>query len=184
MLNASAKPLTVKVVLVAAFEVGKASGDRPGEMQFFVERIPLKETAAFPYGQMDLQLNSDLGIVGLVTGMGTRQAAAAVTALGLDSRFDLSRAYWIVGGIAGVDPQDGTVGSVAWAHWVVDANLAHLVDLRDAPKDWETGYFPLFRRQPYQKPLRRADKEGLVYSLNQSLANWAFSNTTSSPLGP
>ena len=57
----------------------------------------------------------------MCTGGGVTNAATSVTALALDSRFDLSKAYWIVAGIAGVDPQDASLGSAAWAKWLVDA---------------------------------------------------------------
>jgi purine nucleoside permease len=34
-------------------------------------------------------------------------------ALGLDPRFDLTKAYWLVAGIAGIDPADGSLGCAA-----------------------------------------------------------------------
>ena len=43
---------------------------------------------------------------------------------GLDPRFDLTKRYWLVAGIAGIDPADGSLGSAAWAEWVVDGDLA------------------------------------------------------------
>ena len=44
--------------------------------------------------------------------------------LGMDPRFDLSHAYWVVAGIAGVDPADASIGSAAWAEYLVDGDLA------------------------------------------------------------
>ena len=52
--------------------------------------------------------------------------------LGMDSRFDFRRTYWLVAGIAGIDPLQGTVGSGAWADFVVDASLAHYIDASEA----------------------------------------------------
>ena len=34
-------------------------------------------------------------------------------ALGMDPRFDFSDAYWLVAGIAGIDPEDASIGSAA-----------------------------------------------------------------------
>ena len=39
------------------------------------------------------------GVLGVVTGVGTAKAAATIMALGLDPRFDLRNAYWLVAGI-------------------------------------------------------------------------------------
>jgi len=41
---------------------------------------------------------------GMVTGMGSIKSATATLALGLDPRFDVSHAYWLVAGIAGILP--------------------------------------------------------------------------------
>ena len=43
--------------------------------------------------------------------MATARAAASVMALGSDPRFDLTHAYWIVAGTAGVDPKVGSAAS-------------------------------------------------------------------------
>jgi purine nucleoside permease len=51
-------------------------------------------------------------------------------ALGMDPRFDLSKAYWLVAGIAGIDPADGSLGSAAWAEWVVDGDIGYEIDAR------------------------------------------------------
>jgi len=58
-------------------------------------------------------------------GMGTANSATATMELGMDPRFDLSHAYWLVAGIAGVDPADASIGSAAWAEYLVDGDLAH-----------------------------------------------------------
>ena len=61
----------------------------------------------------DIHINLKTGVMGIVTGMGTANSAASIMALGLDSRFDLTSAYWLVVGIAGFDPEDASLGSVA-----------------------------------------------------------------------
>ena len=99
--------IPVKVVVVTMFEVGEDTGDRPGEFQFWVERLPLPDKIPFPQGYRDLRHNPQKGVLGIVTGIGTARAAASIMALGMDPRFDLSKAYWLVAGIAGVNPQRG-----------------------------------------------------------------------------
>src|ERR1700748_2407635 len=86
-------PIVVKAVVVAMYEQGADTGDAPGEFQFWVEREHLDKILAFPGGYHDLRMN-DKGVLGILTGVGTAKAAASIMALGLDSRFDLTHAYW------------------------------------------------------------------------------------------
>src|SRR5712692_6689929 len=152
------KPIPVKVVVVTMFERGADTGDEPGEFQYWVEREKLDRVFSFPQGYRDLRMNRQ-GVLGIVTGVGTAKAAASIMALGLDPRFDLRKAYWLVAGIAGVDPADGSLGSAAWAEWVVEGDLGHEIDAREIPADWKTGYVPLRKSKPYELP-RRVPDEG------------------------
>src|SRR6202451_790137 len=96
-------PIPIKVVVVTMFEAGADTGDRPGELQYWVERNHLDKILPFPQAYHDLRMNRD-GVLAVLTGVGTAKAAGSIMALGLDPRFDLRKAYWIVAGIAGVDP--------------------------------------------------------------------------------
>ncbi|WKN30412.1 purine nucleoside permease [Porifericola rhodea] len=173
--------IPVKVVVLAMFELGEATGDRPGEFQYWAERLPLDSVISFPQGYRDLRYNADKQVLGMVTGIGTARAAASVMALGLDERFDFSNTYWLVAGIAGVDPQDASVGSAAWAEWVIDGDLSHEIDAREIPDDWQTGYVPLRSATPYEQPLPE-DNEGAAFQLNPSLVEWAYQLTKDTPL--
>jgi purine nucleoside permease len=96
--------------------------------------------------------------------------------LGLDPRFDLSHAYWIVAAVAGVDPKKASVASVAWAKFIVDGDLAYQIDAREIPAGWSTGYVPFERNSPYEPPSQAFFSSGVqqVYKLNASLADFAF----------
>jgi purine nucleoside permease len=178
-LTAQEPPIAVKVVVVTMFERGADTGDEPGEFQYWVERNKLDRVFSLPQGYHDLRMNHE-GVLGTVTGVGTARAAASIMALGLDPRFDLRKAYWLVAGIAGIDPADGSLGSAAWAEWVVDGDLAHEIDAREIPPGWKTGYVPLRRSVPYEQP--RQTTEGECYHLNTALVDWAFNLTKSVPL--
>src|SRR5690349_18401271 len=104
---AVAAPIEVKVVVVTMFEIGQDTGDAAGEFQLWRERQNLRERLPFAHHH-DLYLNRETGVLGMVTGMGTANSATAVMALGLDPRFDLSKSYWLIAGIAGVDPADAS----------------------------------------------------------------------------
>src|SRR5947209_5934664 len=144
----AAKPIEVKVVVVTMFEIGADAGDKAGEFQLWKARQKLDTRLPFAHHH-DLFLNDKTGVLGMVTGEGTANSATAVMELGMDPRFDLSHAYWLVAGIAGVDPEDASIGSAAWAQYVVDGDLAHEIDAREIPPDWPTGYFPLDSQRPY-----------------------------------
>ncbi len=174
-LRAADQRIPIKVVVVTMFERGADTGDQPGEFQYWVEREKLDRVLPFPAGYHDLRTNGS-GVLGMVTGIGTAKAAASVMALGLDPRFDLRRAYWLVAGIAGIDPADGSLGSAAWAEWVVDGDIGHEIDAREIPANWKTGYVPLRRSVPYEQP-RNVPDEGEVYHLNPALVDWAFQLT-------
>jgi purine nucleoside permease len=172
-------PIRVKVVVVTMFERGEDTGDTPGEFQLWVEREHLDQILPLPSGYHHVRLNKD-GVLGMVTGVGTAKAAASVMALGLDSRFDLSKAYWIVAGIGGGDPADVSVGSAVWADHVIDGDLAFEIDARQIPESWPTGYLPLRKGKPYEQPAD--DLYGETYTLNPELVGWAFALTKDLPL--
>jgi purine nucleoside permease len=162
----------IRVVVVTMFEPGADTGDQPGELQAWVERFPLPVVLPFPQGGHHLRYNPGKGVLAVLTGVGTARAAASIMALGTDPRFDLRRAYWLVAGIAGADPEDMSLGSAAWAEWLVDGDLAHEIDAREIPRGWSTGYLPLDRTEPYARP--RPEGSGLVHHLDPGLVGWAY----------
>lgn len=173
------QPIAVKVVVVAMFERGEDTGDVPGEFQLWVEREHLDQIFPLAAGYHHARMNKD-GVLGLLTGVGTAKAAASVMALGLDPRFDLSKAYWLVAGIGGGDPADVSLGSAVWADYVVDGDLSFEIDARQIPDNWPTGYVPLRKGKPYEPPA--AADYGEVYALNQDLVAWAVHLTERIPL--
>jgi purine nucleoside permease len=177
--NAAPLPIPVKVVVVAMFEVGNDAGDTPGELQYWVERDHLDRVYPLPAGYHSARMNNR-GEMAIVTGPGTAHAAATIMALGLDPRFDLSHAYWLIAGIAGGNPQRISLGSAAWARWVVDGDLGYEIDPREMPQDWSTGYIPLRKTRPFEQPASPPD--GQVYELNARLVQWAYDLTRSTPL--
>nr|WP_232368940.1 purine nucleoside permease [Alteromonas sp. BL110] len=179
------QPMEVKVVVVSMFEIGDDEGDAPGEFQLWKARQKLTMKYPQPHGFHDIYANPETGVIGIVTGMGIARASAAIMALGLDPRFDLSKAYWLVAGIAGVDPADNTIGSAIWTDYVVDGDLAHQIDAREIPSTWSTGYFPLFTHAPYDNAELvdvNNSPNGEVYALNLPLAKWAYSLTKDTKL--
>ena len=179
-LLAAPAPIPIKVVVITMFERGEDIGDAPGEYQLWVQREHLDQVLPMPAGYHHVRLNKD-GVLGMLTGVGTAKAAASVMALGLDPRFDLSKAYWLVAGIGGGDPADVSLGSAVWADHVIDGDLAYEIDAREIPSNWSTGMIPLRKATPYEQPVKR-ELEGEIYTLNPDLVAWAYHLTRGTTL--
>ena len=167
-------PIAVKVVVVTMFEIGADTGDEAGEFQFWKERRNLDTVFDFP-AYHDLHFDSENGVLVLVTGIGTARSAASVMMLGMDSRFDLRQAYWLVAGIAGVDPQDASIGSAVWAEYLVDGDLSHEIDSREMPEDWPYGYIARYTRKPFDE--NKPEPTGEMFRTNPELTEWAYQLT-------
>ena len=138
-------PRELKVLIISMFEP---------EAQPWVEPFKLDQKIAVPGLLPDspaLRCNAD-DVCLLTAGMGHANVAASTMAVALDPRFDLRRTYFLIAGIAGIDPSQGTLGSATWARWLVDFGIAHEFDARDKPKAWSSGYFGIMTSGPGQKP--------------------------------
>ena len=170
-------PQPIRAVIVTTFEIGADTGDTPGEFQLWVEREHLDETLPFPAGPHPLRSNHEHTVLGMVSGTTLVNATASLMALGLDPRFDLSHAYILINGIAGVDPADASIGSAAWARFVV-GDVARYIDPHDAPADWPYGFFPLGAHAPNPATVPpNAVQKSNLYPLNAELAEWAYAQT-------
>lgn len=173
----AAEPIRPKVLVVTTFEIGADTGDRPGEFQFWAEREKLSETLAVPGLDHPIRYNPETGVYGVVSGT-TVRAGLQILALGLDPRFDLSRSYWLVNGIAGVNPHVAAEGSAAWARQVVDGDIAYEIDSREAPAGWPYGIMALGNKDPLQKPvIPDWAPKPMAWTMNPGLVAWAYSIT-------
>jgi purine nucleoside permease len=170
------EPIKIRAVIVAMFESGNDTGDRPGEFQFWVEREKLDQVLPFRAGYRDLRINARQGLLGVLTGAGVTNACSTIMALGMDPRFDLSKSYWLIAGIAGVDPEDASLGSAAWANYVLDGDLVKELDSREAPAQWPYARLALGSRKPNEMP-RRSGSDTVMFQLNSKLVDWAYSIT-------
>mmetsp|Transcript_107343 Transcript_107343/g.308961 ORF Transcript_107343/g.308961 Transcript_107343/m.308961 type:complete len:362 (+) Transcript_107343:47-1132(+) len=162
------RPCSPTVVIVTTFD---------GEYRHWHARLPLTHEVDFPDGATGIPLgwNPELRVVGVVTGIGPRNSTLSVTALGHDPRFDLTACAWLVVGISGFDPQRASIGSAAWARYLVDGDAVRYIDPREAPPDWPTGWTPVNRQVPYGLPApTEADRDGIVYQLSARLLDFAL----------
>ena len=139
--NASS-PEKIKVLILPKFEVDEMAGDFPGEAQYYYETY-CQDGSEYEIrgGQAGNRLYVKDGIALYVTGMGKVNAAASLTALLCDSRFDFSDAYLLSTGCAG-SSSDGTVmGDVFLITAAVDYDLGHHADPRDMTEANDTTWF-------------------------------------------
>ncbi len=175
---ACAAPIEIRTVVVTAFEIGADTGDAAGELQAWASEMPV--TLPFPAGARPLRYDAAKQMLVLSTGVGTNRAAVTTMALGLDPRFDLTRAYWLIAAIAGVNPNVGSIGSAAWIGDLVDTDLGYLIDSREIPADWTTGLVPYERARPFEQPVPPAN--GNLLPLDKPLRDWALALTASTTL--
>lgn len=138
----AAAPEKIKVLILPKFEVDEMAGDFPGEAQLYYEAY-CQGGAAYKIrgGYAGSQLYVKDGVALYVTGMGKVNAAASLTALLCDSRFDFSDAYILSTGCAGSSSEGTVMGDVFLITAAVDYDLGHHADSRDMTAAREATWF-------------------------------------------
>ena len=166
--GASAHGRAVKVMIVTMFAP---------EAKTWLDRLGPWESvtiAGLSPDYPNVQCNAD-DVCVMTTGMGHANAAASTMALAFAPQFDLRKTYFLIAGIAGVNPEHGTIGSAAWSDWLVDFGLQWEIDGDGRPRGWRTGYLGINTKSPTDKPA--LDYRTEVFRLNPRLtvAAWAIS---------
>ena len=95
-----------------------------------------------------------------------------MTALTLYPEFDLTKTYFIVAGIGGINPKVATLASVTFAKYAVQVALQYEFDAREIPDNFTTGYVPLGSTAPTEYPQSIYGTE--VFELNENLRDVAI----------
>ena len=66
-------------------------------------------------------------------------AASSITALTFSPLFDFTCTYFLIAGIAGINPEIATLGSVTFARYAVQVALQYEFDAREIPANFTTG---------------------------------------------
>ena len=145
----------------------------PGEFELWGARERLTEALDVPGVPQPVHTNAEHTVIGMISGGTLINASASMMAIGLDLQFDLTHAYFIINGIAGVDPEDASIGSAAWANYVIGDVMTE-IDVREAPSGWPYGLFPVGSTHPNPTTV----SPGLnAFALNAKLVAWAFEQT-------
>jgi purine nucleoside permease len=195
-----AQTLHPKVVVVAYFEVGADTGDQPGELQFWVERDHLDRILEVPGMSHAVRANAAGTEIAVTIGPGNIKPGINLMALGDDPRFDLRQSHWLINGIAGIAPADGTIGSAVWTDFIVNGDLAKEIDAREIPPGWSDGFLALDATTQSDPKITagmeddvrtwatrfgddaHANRRGNVIRMNLALLNWAYTLTKDTPL--
>lgn len=121
----------------------------------------------------DVHCTPDYNICQLVTGEGEINAAVTLSSLVSSPIFDLTRTYFLVAGIAGVNPKVTTINSVTFARYAVQVALQYQIDLRELPDNYSTSYIPQGAQVPFEYPTSIYGTE--VFELNAELRSLASS---------
>ncbi len=162
---AAEAPITPKVMLISMFAP---------EAQTWIDHLDLKQKIRVPGLSAEyptIRCNTQQVCL-MVTGMGQTNAAASTLALAMSPKFDLRKSYFLIAGIAGINPHHGTIGTAAWAHYLVEFGTQWELDSRDAPSAWPTGYIGINTKGPNEKP--PLDYKTEVFELNPKLQAKAF----------
>ena len=114
--------------------------------------------------------NSDVCLATL--GEGEINAAASMTALLFSPKFNLTQTYFIVNGIAGINPAMGTIGSVGFPKFAVQFGLQYGLDAREIPSNWTDSFWNYGTSQPGEYPGWLYGTE--VFGLNTGLLDKVF----------
>ncbi|GJN89078.1 hypothetical protein Rhopal_002052-T1 [Rhodotorula paludigena] len=152
-----------KVMIISMFTPEREVWLEPLKLE--VDYPYMGASPLFPYVSCDRERTTCI----VTTGEAEINAASTIMALTLSTQFDLTSTYFLIAGIAGMNPYEGTLGTAAFARFSVQSGLAYELDARQMPSNWSTGYWALGTAMPGQLP----DVDSLygteVFELNTNL---------------
>lgn len=98
-------------------------------------------------------------------------AATSVANLVHYHSFDLTKTYFMVAGIAGVNPEVATICGVTFSRFAVQAALSYQISPLELPSNFTTGYIPFGADYPLQYPSVLYGTE--VFEFNGNLQHMA-----------
>jgi purine nucleoside permease len=176
-------PISVKFFVITMFDIPGIGG----ETLRWIQRENLTEQIAvpgisprFPYvhckpAPLYAPFTSDM--CAITTDETFANAGPSIMATILSGLFNFEKTYFLVAGIAGVDPADGTLGSAAWARYVINYGTSHEIDAREMPADWPYGYTGFGPVPPGVYPPRSNWIGVEVYQLNEAVLQRALAVT-------
>ncbi|MCJ1400545.1 hypothetical protein MMC11_003751 [Xylographa trunciseda] len=180
-LEATAQPLekrdyviAPKVMIVDMFSYEQEAWYGIPEFDLLAQNITVPGLSPI-YPDVHCTLSND--ICQVVTGESEINAASTMSALVHSPLFNFTHTYFFIAGIAGINPEVATLGSVTFAKYAVQVGLQYEFDAREIPANFSTGYVPLGSTTPSEYPQSIYGTE--VFEVNDALRQLAigFANT-------
>ncbi|PLB43271.1 putative purine nucleoside permease [Aspergillus steynii IBT 23096] len=157
-------PIAPKVFIVSMFEPEAAAWWGIPEFDLLAHNITVPGASPlFP----DVHCTPDHSVCQLITGEGEINAAITVSSIAFSPLFDLSHTYFLVAGIAGINPEQGTICAASFARFAIQVALQYEIDLRELPGNYSTSYIPQGAQRPSQYPTSIYGTE--VFEVNAEL---------------
>ena len=131
--------VTPKLVILSMFDSEGGAWYDDTDLNILAQNITVPGLSPlFP----DVHCTATGEICQLTTGEGEINAATSVQALWMSGYFDLALSYFLVAGIAGVNPHIATTGSVTFARYAVQFDLQYEFSESQVPSNDTSGWFP------------------------------------------
>ncbi|RDW89723.1 putative purine nucleoside permease [Coleophoma cylindrospora] len=170
--NASEK-IAPKVFIISMFSYEAAIWYDNAETEGSIGNLLEKNITVPGFSMLfpDAHCLADGSVCQLTTGESEINAASTISALMYSPYFDLTKTYFMIAGIAGINPKHGTLADVAISKYAVQVALQYEFDAREMPENWTTGYFPQGSYAPDEYPTSLYGTE--VFELNEVLRDMA-----------
>ncbi|KAJ6119169.1 hypothetical protein N7523_003449 [Penicillium sp. IBT 18751x] len=166
--SAHAPKWAPKVFIVSMFEPEAEAWWNIPEFNLLAHNISLPGLSPlYP----DIHCTEDHEVCQLITGESEINAATTVTSVAFSPLFDLTKTYFFIAGIAGVNPKRATLGAATFARYAVQVALQYEIDIRELSANYSTGYIPLGSDYPDQYPTSIYGTE--VFEVNAELRSIA-----------
>lgn len=162
-INSNSTAYTPKVVIInfTAEELDTFEANTPIEFSNTISIPGL--SPLYP----DIGCNEDYSVCYTVAGENEINSAISVSALLSSSDFDFSETYFIVAGTGAIDPGFGGLGSVVFSRYTVSVDLQNYINYKEAPKSWNSSFYPYGTNAPGQFPTEWVGSE--VFEVNDNL---------------
>lgn len=169
VLSNNAVVISPKVMIVSMFEPEEEAWTSRIKFTNIIKVLGL--SAVYP----SVRCTPDYSICQFTTGEGEINAGISMAFLLASAKFNLSKNYWLLAGIAGGEPTQVTTGSVTFAKYAVQVGLQYQIDSREILEtnaNWLTGYFSYGTKDPWTYPDSVYGTE--VFELNGQLRDKAL----------
>ncbi|KAG8883406.1 hypothetical protein FRB97_006688 [Tulasnella sp. 331] len=147
--------ITPKVVIISLFPPEAAVWYNISQFNVLAHNITVPGLSPL-YPEVHCTESGD--VCQVTAGESEINAATSLSALSLSPLFNMTETYFMIAGIAGVNPNYATIGGPA---------LQYEIDAREIPSNFSTGYFPLSTTGPGQYPTSFYGTE--VFEVNDAL---------------